>query len=77
MMHTGQMKNLRDVINHYQNIPVVQGNNRLDNRLRPNGQPQKLKMTETEISNVITFLNTLGGNNVYTNKKWADPFLLK
>jgi len=77
MMHTGQMKNLRDVINHYQNIPIVQGNNRLDNRLRPNGQPQKLKMTETEISNVIAFLNTLGGTNVYTDKKWSDPFLVK
>ena len=28
-----------------------------------------------EIAAVVAFMQTLGGNNVYVNKKWSNPFL--
>jgi cytochrome c peroxidase len=50
-------------------------NNNLDPRLRPGGNGQNLNVTEAEIAAVVAFMQTLGGNNVYVNKKWSNPFL--
>ena len=74
MMHTGQFKTLREVLEHYQNINNNPANTNLDNKLRPNGIGQKLNMTETEMNSVVAFLGTLSGTNVYTDKKWSNPF---
>ncbi len=74
MMHTGQFKTLREVLEHYQNINNNPANTNLDNKLRPNGIGQKLNMTETEMNSVVAFLSTLSGTNVYTDKKWSNPF---
>ena len=76
LMHTGNVRGLRGVLDHYNNIVLNQAQNpNLDPRLAPNGIGQKLNMSETEISAVISFLETLAGNNVYTDKKWSNPFL--
>ena len=32
-------------------------------------------MTEAEKKAVFAFIKTLAGQDVYTNEKWADPFL--
>jgi cytochrome c peroxidase len=74
MMHDGSFNTLEAVIEHYNNIPIVAGNNNLDPKLRPNGMPQKLNLTDTEKLALIAFLKTLRGNSVYTDKKWSDPF---
>ena len=74
MMHTGQFKTLREVLEHYQNINNNPANTNLDNKLRPNGIGQKLNMTDTEMNSVVAFLSTLSGTNVYTDKKWSNPF---
>ena len=73
-MHNGSISTLAGVIDHYNNIPNVAGNNNLDNRLRPNGQPQNLNLSQTEKDAIVAFLATLSGNDVYTNTKWSDPF---
>lgn len=74
-MHDGSFTTLLDVINHYNNIPNNPENTNLDTRLiDPNGEPQQLNLTEAEKQDLIAFLRTLGGNDVYTNEKWADPF---
>lgn len=75
MMHTGQFTTIEGVLAHYSNIPNLPGNNNIDNRLRQDGIGNKLNMTTTEITQVVAFIKTLGGNNVYTDKKWSNPFL--
>jgi cytochrome c peroxidase len=75
MMHTGALRNLRAVINHYNTINLNPRNTNLDPRLRPAGNAQNLNVTEAEIAAIVAFMQTLGGNNVYVNKKWSNPFL--
>ena len=75
MMHTGALRNLRAVINHYNTINLNPRNTNLDPRLRPAGNPQNLNATEAEIAAIVAFMQTLGGTNVYVNKKWSTPFL--
>jgi cytochrome c peroxidase len=50
-------------------------NDRLDPRLRPEGKAKDLRMTEQEFQDVIAFLRTLSGNQLYTDVKWSDPFV--
>lgn len=75
LMHTAGISNIQTAIGHYGNITIAPGNTQLDPRLRPNGFGQKLNLTATEVNAVIAFMNTLNGVNVYTDKKWSNPFL--
>ena len=76
MMHTAGITGLRGVLNHYNNINQNLGQNpNLDPRLVPNGTGQKLNLTDTEITALVAFIETLSGTNVYTDKKWGNPFL--
>lgn len=74
-MHTaGQngLNTLLDVINHYDSIP--QNNPNLDPRLRPGGNLQRLRLSIQEKANLVAFVRTLTGSNIYTDPKWSDPF---
>lgn len=73
-MHIGISNNLQTVINHYNNITAT-GSPNLDPRLTPGGNSQQLNMTQQEKDDVIDFIRTLAGTDVYTNDKWADPFV--
>ena len=73
MMHNGAFPTLESVIEHYNRIP--NNNNQLDPRLRPNGNPQQLNLTQAEKDALVAFLKTLSGTDVYTNRKWGNPFL--
>jgi cytochrome c peroxidase len=73
MMHNG-VPDLGRVINHYNVINPAQNTN-LDPRLAPNRIGQKLNLTQAESAAIIAFLQTLTGTNLYTDKKWSDPFL--
>jgi len=74
-MHDGSFATLLDVINHYNHIPNNPENTNLDSRLRdPNGEPQQLNLTEGEKHDLVAFLKTLGGSDMYTNEKWSNPF---
>jgi cytochrome c peroxidase len=77
MMHTGQFNSLTGVLAHYNNIPNIAANNNLDGRLKANGVGNKLNLTPTEITQLIAFMQTLGGKNVYVDKKWSNPFLVQ
>jgi cytochrome c peroxidase len=74
MMHTGVFTTLQTVIGHYGTINLAPGNTNLDPKLRPNGFGQQLNLNATEVNALIAFLKTLSGTNVYTDKKWSDPF---
>jgi cytochrome c peroxidase len=71
-MHDGSLATLMDVINHYDDIPNNSSNTNLDNRLKGNGG--NLNLTDTEKDELLAFLGTLGGSDLYTNEKWSDPF---
>jgi len=72
LMHTGDF-DLDAVLDHYDRISA-EGNNNLDPRLNPQGNPQRLQLTEEEREAVKAFLRTLAGSDLYTNPKWSDPF---
>jgi cytochrome c peroxidase len=74
MMHTGAIRGLPAMLGHYNSINNVRNQN-LDARLKPNNIGQQLNMTQAEINAVVQFLRTLSGNNVYTDKKWSNPFI--
>jgi cytochrome c peroxidase len=74
MMHNGKFRSLESVINHY--ASGIQNNPNLDPRLRPNGTAvQQLNLQPGELQAIVSFMKTLTGKNVYTDKKWASPFL--
>jgi cytochrome c peroxidase len=74
MMHSGGIKNLETVIAHY--AAGIVNNANLDAKLKPNGRNvQQLNLQAGESAAIIAFLKTLTGKNVYTDKKWATPFL--
>lgn len=86
MMHDGSMKTLMDVLDHYNVIefdPEI--NPDLDQRLRDrrggggggggqNDQGQNLELDQQDKEDIIAFLHTLTGSDVYTNEKWSNPF---
>ena len=77
LMHDGSMATMLEVINHYDDIPIIPGNNNLDNRLRGGGgnnNGQNLNLNNQEKEALIAFLRTLGGTNVYTDERWSNPF---
>ena len=75
LMHDGSFTSLLDVINHYNNIPNNPSNTLLDARLiDSNGNPQQLNLTEDQKQELVAFLKTLSGTDIYTNEKWSDPF---
>jgi cytochrome c peroxidase len=75
LMHNGSFTNLLDVVNHYNDIPNNPDNTNLDTRLLDkNGEPQQLNLTEEQKQDLIAFLGTLTGSDIYTNEKWSDPF---
>ena len=74
-MHDGSFATLLDVVNHYNHIPNHPENTNLDIRLKDsNGNPQQLNLTESEKQDLVAFLKTLGGSDIYTNEKWSNPF---
>lgn len=77
-MHDGSLATLEAVINHYNAIPntvtapgVMAS---IDPRLTPGGSPQRLQLTQAEKNNLVAFLRTLRGTNVYTDPKYSSPF---
>lgn len=74
-MHDGSISTLEDVIEHYNFIPFDPRNELLSGLLFPmaNGNVELL-LNEQEKSDLVTFLKTLSGNDVYTNEKWSNPF---
>jgi cytochrome c peroxidase len=73
-MHNGAFEELIGVVNHYNEIDPT-GNNNLDPRLRPGGNAQQLNMNLDEKNALVAFMETLTGEDIYTNPKWSNPFI--
>ena len=81
MMHDGSLPTLRDVMDHYSNIPTPGGEPTrtdflatLDPRLRDGNQARQFNLTDAEKDALVAFMRTLSGTSVYTDPKWSDPF---
>lgn len=78
-MHDGSLPTLLDVVNHYNNIQDPTGGNpqfmsTLDMRLRPMGNILQLNLSQAEKDQLVAFMETLTGQNLYVDPKWSDPF---
>jgi len=72
IMHDGSFLTLMDVVNHYDSIPSNIG---LDQRLRGgNRRDRVIGYSETQKQDLVAFLKTLTGENVYTEPAYSDPF---
>lgn len=71
--HDGSAVTLQAVLEHYNS--GIQNNANLDNNLSQGNNPQRLLMSQQEIDNVLAFMQTLAGTDVYTNEKWSNPFI--
>lgn len=72
LMHTGKFKTIVQVIDHYNQVPQNPANTNLDPRVA--GPGGDLQLTQQQKDQLIAFLKTLSGSDVYTNVKWSDPF---
>lgn len=80
-MHDGSLNTLLDVVNHYNAVAVPTDAaarqeflNTIDNRLRQGQNGQNLNLSELQKGQLVAFLETLSGSEVYTDTKWSDPF---
>jgi len=72
-MHDGRFANLAEVIEHYNS--GIQNNANLDSVLRrPNGQPVRLNLSQTQKQQLEAFLHTLTDSTLLTSPLFADPF---
>jgi cytochrome c peroxidase len=75
LMHDGSFSSLLAVVNHYNDIPNNPANTNLDGRLKDfDGNPQQLNLSEDEKQELVAFLKTLTGSDIYINEKWSNPF---
>ena len=75
MFHAGQAFELIGISAHYDFRQIEPTNTNLDPRMTPGGLPQWLDMSIAEQRQLFAFLLTLSGTDVYTNEKWASPFV--
>ena len=80
-MHDGSLATMRDVIDHYTNIPTpteeplrTEFLNTIDGQLLQFGEVESFTLTDVEKDQIEAFLRTLTGQNLYTDEKWSDPF---
>ena len=72
-MHDGRFATLERVVDHYNS--GVQNGPALDNRLKsPNGQPQRLNLTQEDRDALVAFLKTLTDTTLLNDVKFTNPF---
>lgn len=73
LMHNGKFTSMLMVVQHYNSIEEV--NPQLDQHLKgPNNTGQNLNLTATQMNQLVAFMKTLSGNQLYTNPAYSDPF---
>lgn len=75
LFHTGQSLDLSGITDHYQFQIPDPDNYLLDRRFTRRDRPVHLNITETEKRQLLAFLRTLSGKQVYTDKRWSNPFV--
>ncbi len=73
-MHDGSLATLQDVINHYNVLDNSPNNTAIDHQLGGTDIGQHLNLTQQQMNELIAFIKTLSGSDVYVNAKWGNPF---
>jgi cytochrome c peroxidase len=77
-MHDSSLPTLMDVVNHYANIdqltPNLDSRLRFENEVLFNPGDGSSRFSEQGKADLVSFLRTLTGVNVYTDPKFSDPF---
>ncbi|MEO5492867.1 MAG: cytochrome c peroxidase [Sphingomonas sp.] len=71
-MHDGRFATLAEVIDFYDH--GVQAGPALDDRLRRNGEPQRLNLSAADRAAIVAFLMTLSDRTLTTDARFSDPF---
>ena len=72
-MHDGRFATLEEVVEHY-NSGVKAHPNLAPPLRRPDGQPQRLNLSEGQKAALVAFMRTLTDESVALNPKWSNPF---
>lgn len=72
-MHDGRFATLEQVVEHY-NSGVKAHPNLAPPLRRPDGQPQRLNLSEGQKAALVAFMRTLTDESVALNPKWSNPF---
>ena len=70
-MHDGRFNTLEEVLNHYNS--EITTSSTLDPALTPTADAG-LMLSETDIADLINFLNTLTDNTYLNNTEYQTPF---
>ncbi len=71
-MHDGRFETLREVLEHYND--GVQNHTDLDTKLKRNGAPVKMDLTEFDLDAMEAFLRTLTSRTLTTDARYSNPF---
>ena len=74
MFHEGTANDIDGIMAHYNFQELDPENTNLDPRMTPDGAPLFLDISQTQKEQLLAFLRTLTGSDVYTNEKWSNPF---
>ncbi|MDB4537385.1 hypothetical protein N9230_02090 [Akkermansiaceae bacterium] len=74
LFHNGAVTEVDGIMAHYNFQEIDPENTNLDPRLTLEGLPLFLDVAPYEERQILAFLRTLSGSDVYTNEKWSDPF---
>ncbi len=72
-MHDGKFKRLSQVLDHYISLDKKAPTPNMDPRLI--GPENNIELDDTQKQAIIAFLKTLVSNRVFTDEKWASPFV--
>ena len=72
-MHDGRFATLEEVVEHYNS--GVQDHENLPDKLRENGAPKRLNLSDQEKAALVAFMKTLTDHQFITDVKYSDPFI--
>ncbi len=78
-MHDGSLATIKDVLGHYEFIPHNPDNPNIALGLGGGaafdfGADHRQPMSDEQAEDMIAFLKTLTGQDIFTNVKWSNPF---
>jgi cytochrome c peroxidase len=71
-MHDGRFATLAEVVDFYDH--GISDGPALDDRLKPGGKPQRLKLNAADRAALVAFLMTLDDRALITDARFSDPF---
>lgn len=71
-MHDGRFQTLAEVVEHYNS--GIQDHPNLDYKLKKNGNPIRMNLSESDKQDLVNFLHTLTDPHFTTDPRFSNPF---